>query len=337
MRHLRAGDPDRVRPAAAQAEHRAPVVQALPVAARDHRHAERRRGVGTGGREHHGGQEVGAVGGAGAEVPLPLDDPAVGGRRRGAHRDEARRGAEVPAGAEDIALHVLGEQRAGLQRVSGGKAQAPTGRRAASRDLHDRLVEGADGELVATEPARLQHAVEAGVVECTVQLLGVERALLGGGLLVAQLRAQRPSAVDDGGGGQPRLGHGDVLRSDGAHVARLLARSANQSSARGWRASRGSPPARARAPIRMRLTGTSSTLPDSVRGTSAIGDDARRERGAASSPRGCAPDRRDERVVEHDAVAKHDEEHHASPPRPVAAACRRRARRRTSSTASTAR
>ena len=42
-------------------------------------------------------------------------------------------------------------------------------------------------------------------------------------------------------------------------------------------------------PCRIRLTGSSSTLPDSVRGTSATRHDLVRARGAASSPRGSAP------------------------------------------------
>ena len=66
--------------------------------------------------------------------------------------------------------------------------------------------------------------------------------------------------------------------------------------------------------MRIRLTGTSSTLPESVRGTSAI---ARTSLGTWRGEQSSRTRRRispDERVVELGAVAQHDEQRHPARP-----------------------
>jgi hypothetical protein len=96
----------------------------------------------------------------------------------------------------------------------GGQRQAPARPGVALGDLHHRPPEGGQVELVAAEPAGLEHPVEPGLAKLLEQLLRVVAALLGLLGLVANHRLQRLRAPDDLVRGQVRLGrlHLDLAR-----------------------------------------------------------------------------------------------------------------------------
>src|SRR6185437_8209849 len=103
---------------------------------------------------------------------------------------------EMPVRPEYLRLRRFLEIRADLQGVPRGQRQAPADARIARRNLDHALEESADIERIAAEFARLETAIEAGLVERAMQFLGIETALLGLGRVFAHLGAQRLGARD---------------------------------------------------------------------------------------------------------------------------------------------
>ena len=241
----------------------------------------------------------------------------VGRRRRDAARRAAARADRRPARG--------GHRRARRRRRRGpGTGGAETEALAAALAAHAALVRDAPagvatGLVLAGPDALRAHLRRERLDPARTALLHVRPGAARSrhpqwraALLAAGLAPRR-----DGPRGVPAAevppGHAEAvaraLRLDAPPVRTRPARRSSRAR-RGWRASRGSPRARAASPIRIRLTGTSSTLPESVRGTSAI---ARTSLGhvARRAVLAHAPaDRGDEVVVELGAVAQHDEQRH---------------------------
>jgi hypothetical protein len=118
------------------------------------------------------------------------------------------RAAEVAVRAEDLALSLFGEEGADEERVVRAQRHGPSGAGIPLGDGQHRLPEGVHAELVAAELARLQHPVEPGLGERSVQSGRVVAQLFRLILLIADRRDQRPSPRDDRLGGQVRLRRG---------------------------------------------------------------------------------------------------------------------------------
>ena len=206
-------DQHRVRPAAAEAERAsaAPVVEDADLIGGDDE--DLLLAVGVEGDAHH----VGGVRTTRGVVPCAVEHPPTVDRRHRAARDVARRDHDVAVGRKHLVLRGGTEEGRQLEHVGRCQAHRPAGRRVGAADLHHDTEEFVQADLVAAVPARLQHAVEAGVGERLMALGRVPAALLVVARLGADRLAHRHRPLEQIGRGQRRLGRFD-LRARGHDI-----------------------------------------------------------------------------------------------------------------------
>ena len=178
--------------------------------------------------------EVRRVVDAGRVVPRPGDGIAAVRGGGGAELHGPAGNADVAGRAVDLRLRVLAPvaQQMGM---AGGERERPAGRGAAPRDLgHDRD-EVAQGELVATEAARLQSAVEARLDEVGLGLVEDLPGGLGGGLALAEERREGDRALEHLRGREVRLRRCDGCGRD--HVTTLTIKTLDRQGAASTRPS----------------------------------------------------------------------------------------------------
>src|SRR5262249_30068564 len=121
---------------------------------------------------------------------------------------------------------LFGEVGRDRQRVGRAEAEAPARRWVAASDLDDDAVQRRYVEFVATEAARLNAAVEAGLEELLVHRLRVIAALLRVFLKVEEHRPQRRCSRDHLLRRQPRLRDGvSLLQTFDSHCVLLQVKS----------------------------------------------------------------------------------------------------------------
>ncbi|MGY3677152.1 hypothetical protein ACVWXU_000775 [Streptomyces sp. TE33382] len=188
-------DAQAVGAAAAQTQLVAPVVEPFELVAGDDEHQRRGR-LPLPLRNQGVADEVGGVRRARAVVPGAVQHPAALAVRLGRPTGSDGRRADELAAGEQLVLRPLVEHRARHQRVGGPEQIHPARRGAAAGQRRRDPDEGLGAEPVTPVAPGDEDAVEAGLREGLVGVLGVVAALLGLRLPPDERRGQGLGAGD---------------------------------------------------------------------------------------------------------------------------------------------